>query len=455
MITAAHKSSGKTTISLGICAALRMQGIKVAPFKKGPDYIDPLWLSLASGRACYNLDFWTMSNDEIIEKFINYSQESDISLIEGNKGLYDGMDIEGNDSNAALAKLLKTPIILVIDAQGITRGVAPLVLGYQLFDPNVNIVGIILNKVAGIRQETKLRNVLARYNNLPIIGAVARDEKLTIVERHLGLVPSNETKSATDLIKQIAVLVSNQIDIELLKKLAIHHPEFPNLVVKPKPPASIKAPIKIGIPKDEAFAFYYPDDLDALSAAGAELVFFDALHDHLPNIDGLFIGGGFPEVKMEALELNIALRTEIKLAIDQGLPVYAECGGLMYLARRIQWGNRISNMVGALAVDVVMTNKPIGRGYVYLKETNDHPWFANKTNALISAHEFHYSYLENLDNNLKFAYHVQRGFGIDGNYDGIIYRNVLACYCHQRHTYANPWITNFLNFVKNKRFRSL
>ncbi|CAK0761527.1 Cobyrinate a,c-diamide synthase [Gammaproteobacteria bacterium] len=451
MISAAHKSSGKTTISLGLCAALRARNVKVVPFKKGPDYIDPLWLSLASGQPCYNLDFWTMTVEEIHESFSCHSAQSDIALVEGNKGLYDGMDLEGRDSNAALAKLLKTSIVLVIDTQGITRGIAPLVLGYQNFDREVHIAGIILNKVGGIRHETKLRKVLAHYTDVPVIGSVARDDRLTIVERHLGLVPSNENSSAFDLINQIGSLVADQVDLEVIQALAqsVSSPSSFSTIY----PALQGPTVRIGIPRDAAFAFYYPDDLEALRQAGAELVFFDTLQDHLPDVDGLFIGGGFPEVQMDALETNVSLRVEISSAVENGMPVYAECGGLMYLARRIQWGDRSRLMVGALPVDVIMTNKPIGRGYIRLRETNDHPWPVNGPMVEVPGHEFHYSHLDNLEVNCNFAYQIKRGVGIDGFHDGLIYRNVLACYSHQRNTRANPWAASFVAFVKkNKKF---
>ncbi len=448
MISAAHKSSGKTTLSIGLCAALRTQGVRVAPFKKGPDYIDPLWLAVASGQACYNLDFWTMGVGEIREAFARHAASSDLALVEGNKGLYDGVDLEGSNSNAALAKCLEMPVVLVIDTQGITRGIAPLVLGYQAFDPAVRIVGIILNKVGGLRHEEKLRKVLARYTDVPVVGAVAKDDRLMILERHLGLVPSNESLTARERVDEIGRLVGSQVDLEALQTLA--------RTVSPMAPcvscASSVAPrVRIGIPQDAAFAFYYPDDLDALRSAGAELLFFNALHDPLPEVDGLFIGGGFPEVAMEALERNTSLRTALHAAIEGGMPVYAECGGLMYLSRRVQWGDRTCTMVGALPADVVMTDRPVGRGYVRLQETAAHLWSVHGVSVEFSGHEFHYSRLENLASNVRFAYQIKRGSGIDGHHDGIIYRNVLACYAHQRNTQANPWAASFVAFVHRKK----
>jgi len=202
-ISAAHKSSGKTTVTLGLCAALRARGLKVQPFKKGPDYIDPMWLGRASGQTCHNLDFYTMGRDEIRDTVGHYAQGTDISIIEGNKGLYDGLDLDGSNSNAALAKLLGAPVVLVLDARGMTRGIAPLILGYQAFDPDIRIAGVVLNQLGGSRHESKLRSVIEHYTDVQVIGAVARDSSMEILERHLGLIPSNEQDNAERQIDEI------------------------------------------------------------------------------------------------------------------------------------------------------------------------------------------------------------------------------------------------------------
>ncbi len=216
LISAAHKSSGKTTLSIGLCAALAQRQLKVQPFKKGPDYIDPMWLSIASGRPCHNLDFFLMPNEEILSTFVEYSRVTDIAVIEGNKGLYDGLDLDGSNSNAALAKLLAVPVILVIDARGMTRGVAPLILGYQAFDRDIRIAGVILNQLGGARHERKLRAVIEHYTDVPVIGAVHHDDRLAIIERHLGLMPSNESSGARAKIDVIASAIANQVDLDRL-----------------------------------------------------------------------------------------------------------------------------------------------------------------------------------------------------------------------------------------------
>jgi cobyrinic acid a,c-diamide synthase len=219
-ISAAHKSSGKTTLSIALCAALRESGDVVQPFKKGPDYIDPLWLGQAAGRSCYNLDFYTMQRAEITDLFASKMQGADIGLIEGNKGLYDGLALDGSNSNAALAVLLDSPVVLVLDSQGMTRGIAPLILGYQAFDPALRIQGVILNKVGGGRHEAKLRAVIEHYTDVPVVGSVHRSEELRIDERHLGLVPSNELGGSRAQIQRMAALIRDQVDVEAIRELA-------------------------------------------------------------------------------------------------------------------------------------------------------------------------------------------------------------------------------------------
>ncbi len=454
LISAAHKSSGKTTVSIGLCAALAARGHAVQPFKKGPDYIDPMWLSQAAGHACRNLDLYLMENEDVVATFARHASE--VNLVEGNKGLYDGLALDGSNSNAALAKLLDLPVVLVIDARGMTRGIAPLILGYQAFDKDIRIAGVILNNLGGKRHESKLRQVIEHYTDVPVIGAIQHDERLSIVERHLGLMPSNESIAANAKIKQIASAIAEQVDLDKLLLLSQKEP----LVVPHKAevsPLFCGDKVKIGIARDRAFGFYYADDLDALQTAGAELVPVDTLNDaHLPEIDAMYIGGGFPEACAVELEANASLRNEIKQAIANGMPTYAECGGLMYLSRSINYQERSFEMVGAIPGDVKMHAKPIGRGYVHLREDAEHPWPRPDVPARqIKAHEFHYSSLENLPADMRFAYHVERGFGIDGERDGLIIHNLLASYTHLRTIGSCYWATRFVAFVRRCKLQSL
>ena len=450
LISAAHKSSGKTMVSIGLCAALAARGHVVQPFKKGPDYIDPMWLSQAAGHSCRNLDLYLMENDDIVATFAQHSKE--VNLVEGNKGLYDGLALDGSNSNAALAKLLDLPVMLVIDARGMTRGIAPLILGYQAFDRDINIAGVILNNLGGSRHESKLRAVIEHYTDVPVIGAIHHDERLSIVERHLGLMPSNESHVATSKIKQIGEAIAEQVDLDKLLALSQKEPlNIPHKAIVSPLPCGEK--VRIGIARDRSFGFYYADDLDALEAAGAELVPFDALRDkQLPEVDGLYIGGGFPETCATELEANVTLRTQIKQAIEGGMPAYAECGGLMYLSRGIEYQGRIYQMVGAIPGDVKMHAKPIGRGYVHLKEDEAHPWpRPNAPAKQIKAHEFHYSSLENLPPDSRFAYHVERGYGIDGERDGLVLHNLLASYTHLRTIGSCYWATRFVAFIRRQK----
>jgi len=444
-ISAAHKSSGKTSLSIGLCAALAEKGLVVQPFKKGPDYIDPLWLTQAAGRSCHNLDFYTMPREEIDQRFAQSMQGAEIGLIEGNKGLFDGLDIEGSNSNAALAAQLGSPVILVLDTQGMTRGVAPLILGYQAFDPSLRIAGVILNKVGGSRHEGKLRKVIEHYTDVPVVGAVQRSADMHITERHLGLVPSNEAGRSHQQIGLMGQRIAEQVDLERVLAIAatakpVAEPEQVPMNLSPQ------APVRIAYAKDSAFGFYYASDLDALQAAGAELIPFSPLNDaDLPAADGLFLGGGFPETHLEELTKNVEIGRKIADFIENGGPAYAECGGLMYLCRQLTWKGKQGKMLGIVPADVVMHERPQGRGYVRLSETEQHPWPAGHE---IAAHEFHYSALENVGEGVQFAYRVERGFGVDGQHDGIRYRNLLASYAHMRDTRNNHWTERFVNFVR-------
>lgn len=450
-ISAAHKSSGKTTLTLGLCAALHARGHRVQPFKKGPDYIDPLWLGMAAQRPCYNLDFHMMQRDEIELQFARAATSARISLIEGNKGLYDGLDLDGSNSNAALAKLLGVPVVLVIDARGMTRGVAPLILGYQAFDPDIRIAGVILNNLGGSRHESKLRAVIGHYTDVEVIGAVQHDPGMRIAERHLGLVPANEQDVARARIRHVGERVAAQVDLDRLLEIGDSAPDL-DVSVPADAAAASAGRVRIGIAHDQAFGFYYSEDLDTLRAANVELVEIDTLHAQaLPEVDGLIIGGGFPEVFMAELEANTALRTQIRGAIEAGLPTYAECGGLMYLSKSLSWQGQTRDMVGVVPGDTVMHERPVGRGYARLQPTGDDRW---RETASIPAHEFHYSSLENLPDDSMYAYRVTRGHGIDGRHDGYQRYKLLAAYVHRRGAGAQGWIAPFLNEVRAHKARA-
>lgn len=468
LIAAAHKSSGKTTVSMGLGRALSApaaaagRGLAVQPFKKGPDYIDPMWLGRATGRACFNLDFNTQDTDEIAAMVTARARGADIVLIEGNKGLHDGVDLEGKDSNAALAKLIGAPVILVVDAEGITRGIAPLLMGYRVFDPDVNIAGVIINKIAGPRHEGKLVAAVERYCDIPVIGCLRRDDAIAVRERHLGLTTPSETGAAEARIMRIAAAVRDGVDLD--KVLAVARGAAPMPVASgtaaaAAPSGAAADRVTIAIARDTAFGFYYPDDLMSLDAAGADLVFFDSMaDDRLPKADALIIGGGFPETQIAALERNATLRAEIKSAIEGGLPAYVECGGLMYLCRSIEFGGVRGEMVGVVPGDAVMCAVPQGRGQVKLAETAAARWPAvaaardsgpaGGPGWRVNAHEFHFAKVRGLPAGLDYAFDVIRGDGIDQRRDGVIVHNLVATFSHQRGTRRNPWPERFVAFVR-------
>lgn len=450
LIAAAHKSSGKTVVSTGLARALTARGLSVATFKKGPDYIDPMWLGAATGGPCYNLDFNTQTPDEMAEFFASRLPGRDIALVEANKGLFDGVSMDGTDSNAAVAKLLGLPVILVIDTNGMTRGIAPLLLGYKAFDPDVNIVGVILNKVGGARHEKKLREAVETYTDLAVVGAVHRNSALEIGERHLGLTTPGETGEFEAMIARVGEIVGRSVDLELLLTLADQTEDLPD----PPRRSEVPAPdVTIAYARDRAFGFYYPDDLEAFAEAGAWLVPFDAMETSaLPACDGLFIGGGFPEMFVHELSANSALRADIRQKIEAGLPTYAECGGLMYLSRAIVAEAGAGEMVGVVPGEAVMHPRPQGRGYTVFSESAAHPWPSGAGRT--AAHEFHYARLEAIERAPTFARDILRGHGVDGDHDGIVLHNMLAGFCHLRSTRADNWVGRFVEFVRNRKTAS-
>ena len=458
LVSATRKSSGKTVVSVGLCAELKARGGEIRAFKKGPDYIDPQWLAQASGHACYNLDFYTQSHEEIRALAAARSPAQGFSLIEANKGLFDGVAADGGDSNAALAKLLGIPVVLVVDCEGMTRGIAPLLQGYRAFDAEVTIAGVILNRVGGERHRAKLTAAVENYSDVPVLGAIMRDARLQLPERHLGLTPSAETDDAAQKIEDVREAVAAQVDVDLLLQAvgasagtSVSGPRRAQgaPVIRPPPPDGKDDKIKLAVFKDQAFHFYYPDDLEDLERCGVELAFVDGLRDaRLPPADGLFIGGGFPETQAAALQANGELRGDVARAIQRGLPAYAECGGLMYLSRGITWQGRRYEMCGAIEADTLMCDAPQGRGYVEFSETGHMPWpAAEDAPPAWRAHEFHHSRLVNAAP-FDTAYAVSRGAGLGDGSDGIVHKNLLASYLHRRATGAERWTSRFVRFIR-------
>ncbi len=431
VIAAPQGRCGKTTVTLGLLRAFSRRGLKVQPFKKGPDYIDPSWLTAAAGIPCRNLDSYFMEPEQICKSVSLAAENCDLSIIEGAMGLFDGLDLEGSSSTAEIAKITKTPVILVLDATRMTRSAAAIVLGCQHFDPQIQICGVILNKVARPRHEKMLREAIEHYCKVPVLGAIPKDSGLSIPDRHLGLVTHIESDDSDSQLDYLADVVSSNVDLEQVYSLATQAPPLPHWLSRSTNISrQYSQPVRIGIIRDKVFSFYYPENLTALIDLGAQLVDINSLTDYRlpPDLDALYIGGGFPEVFAVELERNIGLHYSIRKAVESCMPVYAECAGLMFLGRTLRVGEKTYAMAGALPLDTIMEPKPQGHGYTSFETLPGNPWFTSGLS--VKGHEFHNSRITNLDPMVKFAYKVQRGQGIDGIHDGIIYKGVLASYNH-------------------------
>jgi len=415
LISSPQGRSGKTTVSLGLCAALKWRGFSVQPFKKGPDYIDPSWLTAATGRSSRNLDLFLIPKEIVLSSFQESCREADLAIIEGAMGLYDGLSSADWGTTAHVARLLNVPIILVVNTARMTSSIAAMVTGYQRFQPDVNIAAVILNNVAGSRHEHKLRAAVEQYCRIPVVGSIPRDPDLTIDERHLGLIPFSEAEESERIVERICRKLEPHFDFDGILDIARSYKVTFGSPATNLPSNTTIA--EIGVLHDRVFNFYYPENLEALRSAGADLVFINSMRDRLPELDGLYIGGGFPEFFLEKLEANHGLRRDIAEAVEEGLPVYAECAGLMYLCRGIHWQGRWHEMVGAIPADVEMFKKPQGHGYVVAEVTEENPLFP--VGLTVRGHEFHHSHLSN-GGDLRFAYHIRRGRGVDGKGDGIV-----------------------------------
>ncbi len=432
VIAAMRGGAGKTMLSVGMAAAWNRRGRKVAPFKKGPDYIDSAWLSLAADRPCHNLDTFLVGHERVRLSFWQNADVGGVSLIEGNRGLYDGIDPEGSQSTAELAKLLIAPVILVVDCDKVTRTAAAMVLGCQRLDPEVDIQGVILNRVARSRQEKILRTAIERSCNLPVLGTVPRLEGIPFPERHLGLMPPQEHSWVQEALIQAAEVAEKYLDLDQLWEVATNARSFiPGMEEEGFPGYGRPVhKVDIGVIKDSAFQFYYPENLQALAKRGARVIEVSAIREtELPQLDGLYIGGGFPETHAQLLAGNVCFRQSLREAAEKGLPIYAECGGLMYLGESLTVGERKYSMVGVLPIGFRMEKRPQGHGYTVLEVEKENPFFPK--GSILKGHEFHYSrVLWMKEGKAYLAYRVRRGTGIDGTRDGLCFKNVLATYSH-------------------------
>jgi len=460
VISGLRGGSGKTILSVGIIAAWQKQGKNVTPFKKGPDYIDAGWLALAAGRPCYNLDTFLVSPTRIIDHFLSSAAAGNMAVIEGNRGLYDSIDPEGSTSTAELAKLLKVPVILSVDATKITRTMAAVVAGCEQFDPEVHIRGVVLNRVAGTRHESILKRSIDAHCGIPVVGAVPKLKAEDFPERHMGLVSTPEHDWAKDSVDAAAEMATKYLDLTTLASIASEAAltlELPAAPVTPQPEEALGGAAgrpRIGIIRDSAFQFYYPENIDALTAAGADIVFFSPLEQaSVPPVDAIYIGGGFPETHAATLADNVQFRRELKQLAEKGLPMYAECGGLMYLGEELVLDEGRFPMAGVLPIVYGFSKRPQGHGYTIFDVDQPNPFYEVGTRLM--GHEFHYSkVMEFRGKDQDMAFAMERGNGLMNGRDGAMVHNVLATYSHIHALGTPQWAEGIVRQAAQYRQRS-
>ena len=428
--------SGKSVVAVGLVAAYARQGRKVVPFKKGPDYIDAGWLQLGAGNPCYNLDPYLMDPDVIRKSFAQHSGQADMAIVEGNRGLYDGVNIEGAYSTAELSIDLKLPVLLVVDCTKTTRTVAALVLGCQNLDSRIKIVGVVLNKLGTARHESIVRQAVEHYTGIPVVGAIPRAKTDIFPQRHLGVTPHQEHEGAEQAASMLADMANKYLDLQKIESL-MAEVLLPGAREKVRIKEKKVPEVRIGILKDAAFQFYYPENLEALKYEGAELVEINAMSaGKLPELEGLYIGGGFPETSARRLANNTSFRQSVKNAAQSGLPIYAECGGLIYLGESLFLDGEEYPLVGVFPARFGLHKKPRAHGYTELIVTGQNPFYGKGDR--IKGHEFRYStVLSWQGDSADLVLTMERGVGFVAGRDGLVYKNVLALYTHV-HALATP-----------------
>ncbi len=446
--------SGKSVVSVGITTALARQGHNVVPFKKGPDYIDAGWMRTAAGRNCYNLDPYLMSRKVIEQSFSRRSKGADIVIVEGNRGLFDGVNVEGGYSTAELSLILNLPILLVVNCTKTTRTIAAMVLGCMQFDTRISIKGVVLNQVATERQRLLITESVKKYTGVPVFGTIPRLKRDIFPMRHLGMVPHQEYRDSQGALDFLGDLIFESIDLEGVKQsmAEILHPGKP---VDGQKTAARENYVRIGVLQDTAFQFYYSENLEALERAGAELVFVNAMEDNaLPVLDGLYIGGGFPETSAKELAANETFRKSVKDGADKGLPIYAECGGLIYLGESILLDGEEFPLAGIFPARFGMSQKPQAHGYSIF-EVDKKTGFYN-IGMEVKGHEFRYStVLEWKGTDEQLAVRMIRGTGFIHGRDGLTYKNVFALYTHVHAEGTPEWAEKFVQHCREVKGEGL
>ena len=446
VIAGAASGVGKTTIATGIIGALAKRGLAVQPFKTGPDYIDPSYHTVAAGRPSRNLDTWMLPHDAIVELFRRASSGVDIAVVEGVMGLYDGHSASDEaGSTAELAKMLGLPVILIVDASGAARSTAAMAVGYRDFDPKLNLAGVIFNGVGSESHYDMCREAVTAATGLKVLGYLPKRPDLTLPERHLGLVPTPENPLPRDFIDNLVAQVEKTIDLNGLLQLA--RKAVPPKVVPSLFPRRQHAPsVRIGIARDKAFSFYYQDNLDLLAAWGAELVPFSPLADRvLPSdIDGVYIGGGFPEMYAAELAQNRSMLVSIREAAKKGLPIYAECGGLMYLGRSLSDFDGVRHkLAGLLPVESSMKNAKLSLGYRTVRALADNPVLQHGEE--VRGHEFHWSQI-NSESKGQPAYLILE----QKRKEGFCIGSTLASYVHLHFASRPGMAQRFISYCEKR-----
>jgi cobyrinic acid a,c-diamide synthase len=430
LIAGDRSSSGKTTIVAGLLSALRGRSLRVQPFKVAMDYIDPSYHTWITGRSCRNLDGYLMTRAAVEEIYDHAAKGADIAVIEGVRGLYEGYDGDLG-STAQIAKLLHTPVIFVVDARSITRSCAALVKGYMDFDRDVQFQGVILNKVGSERHAQKAIKEIERHAGVEVVGVIRRNEDMHLAMRHLGLVPVLEGKTRhegfAERVDRIRQIVEEGLDLDRIMEIAREAQPLPEVEPDLYRKNALGQGLRIGVAQDEAFNFYYRDNLEMIELAGAEVVPFSPVHDRtLPQLDGIYIGGGYPELYGRELSENCSMRQSLLQAHEKDLPIYAECGGLMYLSRDIEWDGERQDMVGLVPGRSQRGSTRVV-SYVHGALTQDCP--LGPKGAAIMGHEFHHSEML-MDKGVNYAIRLERGTGIKDGWDGMCEGNLMASYTH-------------------------
>jgi len=445
VIAGPASGAGKTTVTLSLMAALRKRGLIVQPFKCGPDFIDGGHHARVCGRASRNLDGWMLSAEANRQVFYRNAADADVCAVEGVMGLFDGVDGKSEaGSTAEIAKWLQLPVILVVDASAMARSAAALVHGYESFDPALKVAGVIFNNPGGAAHYQMLSDGVTASANAVPLGYLPHDERIHIPERYLGLVTAGENLLPDSVLSLLGELAESHIDLDQLLACAASVPAPADGCAKGARDLSAGS-IRLGVARDKAFCFYYEDNLDALREAGAEIVEFSPLeYSCLPALDALYFGGGYPELFAEQLSGNRPMLASIKRAAEDGLPIYAECGGLMYLAREIVTKENASfPMAGVLPITVQMTDRLVNFGYTEVSFTSD--CLIGPAGAKARGHSFHCSRIADV-RPVEYAYQARNSMTGREEPDGLRVKNVLASYIHL-HFLSNPGMAEA--FVKN------